>query len=58
MTKARWKEIMEYAENGDPLKDIDCDEHELLTYCDILRSALKRIHAEHPAIPIPKDAGI
>ncbi len=42
MTDERWKEISEYIDNDDPLKDIDCDDGELIDYIDELRKQLHK----------------
>jgi hypothetical protein len=41
MTKKRWKQICDYLASCSPLKDIDCDEDELLEYIHELRARLK-----------------
>lgn len=41
MTKERWKRICDYLDVGSPLKDIECDEDELLAYIHELRERLK-----------------
>lgn len=42
MTNKRWKEISQFVEIGDPLKDIGCDEQELYEYCVELRNKLAK----------------
>lgn len=41
MTETRWQRIVRQIDNGDPLKDIDCDEEELYAYCVELRKRVK-----------------
>ncbi len=41
MTAARWTRICEQIDTGDPLKDIDCDEDELISYIFELRNRLE-----------------
>jgi hypothetical protein len=40
MTRKRWNEIREVFELGDPLKDIGCDDDELIAYIFDLRVRL------------------
>lgn len=44
MTKERWKQIADYLATGDPLKDIKCDEAELLEYIAELQWDLNICH--------------
>lgn len=46
MTKERWNKISEWLESGDPLKDINCDESELLDYIHDLRKQLNKLPDE------------
>lgn len=43
MTEKRWKEIEEWVERGDPLKDIGVDEGELLDYIIELRKKVSKL---------------
>ena len=42
MTKDRWIKISDWLVTGDPLKDIKCDEDELIEYIFDLRKQLQK----------------
>lgn len=43
MTQKRWKQIEEFVQVGDPLKDIGVDEGELIDYIVDLKKEVKRL---------------